>query len=686
MKRPGQRKTFRTILMSYGAVLIIPILFGFVFSILSLHIVRREVSTAQQQLLSHIEENIDTMVVRMNSTASALYVDASVNAMAKRKAYSPPDYVTMRSIQREISLIMLSNHYIDDILFYFHSSDSILGRDLYYSSIGRVSTDLSLVGMDMVTLKEQLRSTSEQNVVMSSTSREGRDKMFLVYSNAATTIGGSPTVSIIIRLNTAAMDSQLYDPNATTILYSDGKNALVSPDTALPGPLSDILAAADKGNSYGDFILLSRHSDHPQLRYLRLIPKSLYSRNLDFMYLIMAAYFFICLAAGIPLALSMARRNYTPIQQLVRMIPNPAAGQDADDFLQIQNSLTALVQENKVNEETIDRQTSAMKLYLLHRALAEKESYLPEFRRECEKLGISMIHPDFAVMGFDIEDGSNLFFESREAVDDNVTKLIYFVIDNVMNDLIPPEYGRFTAEYDSMLYCVVNLPEGAAAQVLLLLRAAAQRLFELLRDDFCVTLSVSISGVHQGLGGLQRCREEIQAIIDLRTWQKVEQYVLQYSDLDQLRGDGRWEERLMLLVRGRSYDEAIELLQAQAARPAEEEPDSGGQEELIDRILEYIGSHYPEPDFSVSRIADHFSMTSSNLSLYFKRRMGMAPLEYIHMKRIERAKELLGGDMTVKDVAKAVGYVDTRPMIRFFKRFEKMSPAQYRSSLRNAGQ
>ena len=67
----------------------------------------------------------------------------------------------------------------------------------------------------------------------------------------------------------------------------------------------------------------------------------------------------------------------------------------------------------------------------------------------------------------------------------------------------------------------------------------------------------------------------------------------------------------------------------------------------------------------------------------FKRRFtqvtGMSPLEYVHVLRLEEAKQMLeAGDEPIEAIAVEVGYQDTSFFGRLFRRKVALSPAQYR--------
>ena len=59
--------------------------------------------------------------------------------------------------------------------------------------------------------------------------------------------------------------------------------------------------------------------------------------------------------------------------------------------------------------------------------------------------------------------------------------------------------------------------------------------------------------------------------------------------------------------------------------------------------------------------------------------MGMSPLEYLTLLRVERAKELLSSTaLTIREISAQVGYYDPGSFIRRFKQVTGETPLQYR--------
>ena len=85
------------------------------------------------------------------------------------------------------------------------------------------------------------------------------------------------------------------------------------------------------------------------------------------------------------------------------------------------------------------------------------------------------------------------------------------------------------------------------------------------------------------------------------------------------------------------------------------------------------------PDFSLQLIADHFGMSLSNFSYYFKKTMGQNFKEYIDRLRIQKSIELLRNtDETLESISQQTGYSNTSSFIRSFKKNVGTTPGQYR--------
>ncbi len=104
---------------------------------------------------------------------------------------------------------------------------------------------------------------------------------------------------------------------------------------------------------------------------------------------------------------------------------------------------------------------------------------------------------------------------------------------------------------------------------------------------------------------------------------------------------------------------------------------------LIQEAVTYIRFHLDHP-LHLSQIAEALGVHPSYLSRAFKKALGMTLTAYINKLRIEEAKYLLGqADVSVTQVALAIGYTDSNYFSKVFTKLEHVTPHDYRK--RNQG-
>jgi two-component system response regulator YesN len=105
--------------------------------------------------------------------------------------------------------------------------------------------------------------------------------------------------------------------------------------------------------------------------------------------------------------------------------------------------------------------------------------------------------------------------------------------------------------------------------------------------------------------------------------------------------------------------------------------------DLINDIIEYIDRNYLDPNLSVTGIAEAVGKTQPYISRLFKDSTGMSMTEYIHKVRIEQVKNLLleqpEEPMTLQKIAEQAGFTNTWTMNRIFRKYEIVSPGEYRT-------
>src|SRR5215208_5409610 len=89
-------------------------------------------------------------------------------------------------------------------------------------------------------------------------------------------------------------------------------------------------------------------------------------------------------------------------------------------------------------------------------------------------------------------------------------------------------------------------------------------------------------------------------------------------------------------------------------------------------------------ELSLAEFAQSVNLSVWRLCHIFKSDVGMPPIRYLRLLRMERAKNLLESSfLSVKEIAFRVGLNDESHFVRDFKSTYGFSPALYRSQFKN---
>src|ERR1044071_8314879 len=91
-------------------------------------------------------------------------------------------------------------------------------------------------------------------------------------------------------------------------------------------------------------------------------------------------------------------------------------------------------------------------------------------------------------------------------------------------------------------------------------------------------------------------------------------------------------------------------------------------------------------ELSLGEFAQSVNLSVWRLCHIFKSDVGMPPIRYLRLLRMERAKDLLESSfLSVKEIAYRVGLNDESHFVRDFKSTYGSSPACYRAQFRSNG-
>ncbi|WP_339286660.1 AraC family transcriptional regulator [Paenibacillus sp. FSL E2-0201] len=102
----------------------------------------------------------------------------------------------------------------------------------------------------------------------------------------------------------------------------------------------------------------------------------------------------------------------------------------------------------------------------------------------------------------------------------------------------------------------------------------------------------------------------------------------------------------------------------------------------IDQAIRWITLQFHQ-QISIDHMASSLGYHRAHLSKAFKQKIGMSPKQYLLKVRMDKAKELLGGTLTIDQISSSVGFNDALYFSKQFRKWSGMSPSEFRYHLRS---
>lgn len=113
------------------------------------------------------------------------------------------------------------------------------------------------------------------------------------------------------------------------------------------------------------------------------------------------------------------------------------------------------------------------------------------------------------------------------------------------------------------------------------------------------------------------------------------------------------------------------------------EENTNHPDEVVLQAQLWMQNHLSKAAISIRELSDLFGMSQRNFTRRFKSATNMTPVQYLQHRRLDAAKELLqSSNLSIKEIAYRVGYIDVSYFTKLFKEFASITPKEYRITVR----
>ena len=694
-------KTFRRYLLSYVCMLLIPItLLSAVFFALTGRNYADQVSMINAGALGHVSKSLELQTTQLDACA---YQTVQYSAFSTAKLESD-DYSAHFSLREYLTNWSLTNAFVKDL--YYTSSDA----RYYYSGSARYTPE-SFVKYQLndVISADELSARIVSGHGRSWLALGGQDSPVLLYI-AAARYSSSSMHYLIARIDYDQISALVRDASA----YADGCSYVCDPDGGALLALGEgadryreVLGAICAGNEdwgkirfAGDDLLFARVSGKG-LVFIDLSPRAVaYANYYRMVGMYLGGIAFIILLGGV-LGQYFMNVNYAPLRQIgelsSRIVPGAV---DNGDMVQGAIKTLNILQESRY--EMLDKSVVLLREKLVMRLLMGGYATSDAFNAEGADADLSMEGGKWALLRAEDVDFSN---DGEETVIAAVSRL--YGPDSARMRLFMPE--------NSSILFILPAPDGDVRMAALreALARASLRTAVSRPCDTPAQLAAAFLEMNRGPSPADELRAQLEA---LRTAVDFEEPERVHFSLNTIRralaesgrvedGRGACFEVLRaahaLFTAGGYGDAAAAVRDELTAMLYEERPDldelfrrleelflsCAGEEArrqrkpLVNEMLAYMEKNCCSESFSIQDMADHFGLTLSNLSHYFKKYEDISISDWVKRRRVEVAQELLAiTGLSVTEVSTRVGYWQPGSFTRAFKSVTGVTPAQFRKN------
>lgn len=513
-----------TWLISYCAVLFVPILISLIVYSQSSAALRSEIHRANDSLLKQVGYTIDNQVDQMKRLTMELTWNARLQTLMYSSRSEADAQYDAYQLVKEFQTYQTSYASIDEFYVTWERENAVLRsgnvRDMKTAfatlhDTGRMSYDDWLAAVETSEHNQfTLLPLMDAGVTQSSIAYithlpkdlNGRQAGTVVvmsdlarFQNAIKSISGfSGGYVLILNRNNEVLLSNLPKKQGEEVILQKVRSGGEEMPTSMKSGDSEI------------FYLQSSVSD---LKYALVIPSSIYWQKAEYVRkLTLVSVLISVLGAGV-LTWFFMRRNYSPIQKLVESLTDKNNDEEHMEWNEL-NFIQRAVSRTRSEKDKIAMQLqmhhNVLRSNMLSRLLKGRlDSPIP-YEEAFKTYRMEQVSDNYAVILFVIENDESLY-EKLPGIDDNERRrFLQFIISNVVEELAGRyDHAGYVAEMDDMMVCLVNLSCGSGDEEqykkdLHEIATEAQRFLK--RYD--MDLTVAISGKHSTLPGIAAAYSE----------------------------------------------------------------------------------------------------------------------------------------------------------------------------------
>jgi len=540
-------------LLSYVAILLIPLLFSVLIYSQASQLLEQEIHQSNSYLLKRVQEYMDNLLVDVENLSYEIMFNPNLRLLLQEKGTldDSQQYTVYQTVQ-DFRLYKISHKSINRFFVYFPnidlivsdntSTDSMTFYQSYYEQSGR--TYQEWLGFITKNFSGDYPYLSESQSISGELSGTG---------NIITYMHTLPTTDInVIAANMfILLDESRFLKDAEGIDFTGKGNVFIlnkmNEIIASTNPLEDERTLLydnlqdEKDLSFAKFsgekVAVSyKKSLVNDLKYVSVIPVSVFLKKLEYIRKLTYSSLLLCLLIAGLITYACIKKNYKPLDELLALFKNNndlKFDRKNNEYSFIRHAIHKTLDENSKISYKLMEQNKGLRSLFLARLLKGKEGNGVHVNDLLSTYDIHFESDCFAAIVFYINKIDEVFSDSRELDPVQRVKLIQFIMTNVIEELIGQKNLGYMTEVDEMMVCLVNLNAQRKPDWKEDITSAVSEAQKFIRENFHFEFAVAASDVHETMIGIPHAYSEALQVMEYKRVMGKDELVF-YDSMDVL--------------------------------------------------------------------------------------------------------------------------------------------------------
>lgn len=646
--RTINKRVYRSFLASYMTIF----MFSLVICIIMLSVTLTQSSAqyAETGLLSvkQLQNIVDTKLNELDSVSRMILSQKEINSI---RYYSYPYNARQIYSLREIKQLLIEevsrNDMMNEIYLRFENSDSILSSKTIYHGEEVAQNLQSDLLVDYDTFLDSLVFDGIKTFYI--TSEGDRKEIYMVRKLTMSKPGSPSMVSLITRLDMSSFSTildSLSIGSEYSITIADSVNRVL-----LGGVKFKASNIIDTENVHSIKYIKALLNGKP-ITFIR--PSSITGWNYHFTVqvdnsniIIAIAILLVCLilsiVGGLFLCVILAKKQYVPVDKLLTQLDVEGKELVTDEYNAIRSQIEKLQNDSKKIEKYTEKYYALLrKKVLTDLILGDNVSLVEKALREDPKL-LPLLSDSFlllCIFSTKLPESPVLYAGI------NHMEVLAASLTDKVRDYFHDTATVYSVTINHAIYLLINPSEELNDEGV---SSLYKDLFEIISEvrsyilqSMDMALSAAVSNPHHSVKNINDAYLETESVREIIMQNPNFSPILCYHELHRSEND----------VANKKFREQD--------------------------IITYVNINFADQDMCLKTPAAKYNLSTPYISRIFKKSTGNTLTDYIHMLRLNLAKKYLAEGMTLNDISEKCGYANTLTLIRAFKKYEGVTPSEYK--------